>query len=80
MTPEQARAAYEALPKKVQIVALLTGKGFTAREVAELVNRSEATVKGQLIAAYRRLGVNKKNELTSLLVTAGAIVPEEEAA
>lgn len=80
MTSQQARATYEALPDKLRIVALLKGKGFTAGEIADLVCRAESTVKGQLNSAFKRLGINSTRELTALLVNAGAIIPDEEAA
>ncbi|MGI9354918.1 MAG: helix-turn-helix domain-containing protein, partial [Rhizobiaceae bacterium] len=49
-------------------VALFAIKGMTTREIADLRNTSEGTVKAQCNAIYRKAGVSNRYQLVSLFV------------
>ena len=49
-------------------VALALCKGFTDKEVADMLCRSYHTVRTQKKAVYRKLGVSKDTELVAAMV------------
>jgi DNA-binding CsgD family transcriptional regulator len=49
-------------------VALFAIKGMTTREISDLRNTSEGTVKAQCNAIYRKAGVSNRYQLVSLFV------------
>lgn len=59
-------------PQELQI-ALLVSQGRTNADIGRAMFLSTRTVKFHLSRAYRKLGVASRTELTSRLVTAGAI-------
>lgn len=56
------------LTKAEREVALLTIKGFSVGEVAELRGKSEGTIKAQNAAIYRKAGVGGRAQLLVLFV------------
>lgn len=54
----------DGLTKTEQIVALLFGKGFSAKEIAGLMDLSVNTVKTHIARAYRKTAVQNREELS----------------
>lgn len=59
-------------------VALFAIKGMTTREIADLRNTSEGTVKAQCNAIYRKAGVSNRYQLVSLFVEELIELPLDE--
>ena len=59
-------------------VALFAIKGMTTKEIADLRNTSEGTVKAQCIAIYRKAGVSNRYQLVSLFVEELIELPLDE--
>ena len=53
-------------PRQREIIGLVA-TGFTNREIAERLYMSIRTVEGHLLRSCRRVGVNSREELASLL-------------
>ena len=53
----------DGLTKTEQIVALLFGKGFSAKGIAGLMDLSVNTVKTHIARAYRKTSVQNREEL-----------------
>ncbi len=51
-----------------QDVALFAIKGFSTREISEMRNTSEGTIKAQTNAIYRKAGVSGRPQLLSLFI------------
>ena len=59
-------------------VALFAIKGMTTKEIADLRNTSEGTVKSQCNAIYRKAGVSNRYQLVSLFVEELIELPLDE--
>ena len=59
-------------------VALFAIKGMTTKEIADLRNTSEGTVKAQCNAIYRKAGVSNRYQLVSLFVEELIELPLDE--
>jgi DNA-binding CsgD family transcriptional regulator len=49
-------------------IALLTIKGMTISEIAEIRNTKQSTIKTQSSAIYKKAGVSSRAQLVSLLI------------
>ncbi len=49
-------------------IAMLTNRGWSAREVATFLEVSENTVKTHLKSVYKKLGISKKSELSQFML------------
>lgn len=61
------RCAADELAPKEFMVAHMTGKGLTHKEIAKVLDRSPATVRNQIRAIYEKLGVSNVAELIEAL-------------
>ena len=55
------------LSERQRVIVSLLGKGLSNKEIARSLSIAEGTVKSQLRAAYRRLGVRNRTEAALLL-------------
>lgn len=67
-SPLEARIAALGLTERQAEVTRLIAQGLSNREAAERLHVAPSTVKRHLENAYRRTGVNSRNELTALLL------------
>lgn len=59
------RGVVKLTPAEAAVVAQ-AARGLSNREVAAVLRKSEATVKGQLTQVYRKLGVKNRLQLIML--------------
>ena len=76
LSPEQ-RLRLHGLTARECEVALLAGRGLLVREIAERLQIAIGTVKALLRRAREKLNCRTVRELSTLLVRAGLIRPEE---
>lgn len=62
MSGGATRSVVKLTPAEAEVVALLS-RGLSNREIAAALGKSEGTVKNQLSAVYRKLGVNNRMRL-----------------
>jgi len=64
---EREAALLSALSPAEQMVAVYVAQGFSNREIAAALGKSESTVKHQVGACLRKLGVRTRGRLIALL-------------
>ncbi len=68
IAPESLRDVYSLTPKEAQ-VAVGIANGMTLKAIAGSLNTSEKTVQTQLKSVFRKVGVNRQQDLINLLVS-----------
>lgn len=66
VSPEKLRQLRDLTPREREI-ALLVCEGHSNAEVARLLSKSVLTIKTQLNAVFRKLGVKSRAKLTAIL-------------
>ena len=66
--PRRSEEVADNLTTTEFTVAMLTNRGWSAREVASFLEISENTVKTHLKNVYKKLGISKKSELDQFML------------
>ena len=71
--PSVTVAKPERLERLERRVAVLTGEGFTSREIGRRLSMAPRTVDGYRSVVMRKLGLEHRAELVRLLLRAGLL-------